>query len=188
MGVDKRHLVLGGQTIFSRSLHALSEVFETVVVSVALDHEDLPIGAHRVIRDEVPGYATLGGLVSVLRAVDTEWICAVACDMPMVNPRVLRYLVECKDDLDYVIPVLSTGPQPMHACYRKTCLPTFQDQVAKSDLRIQLVMKAPGLRGCQVPESDLVRVDPRLESFLNVNTPSDYEMVRKLMERRTNFL
>lgn len=181
MGRDKRLLEIGGTPLFSRVLGVLDELFAEVLVSVAETAEGLPPGRYRVVPDLMLGCATLGGLYSALQASKTEWICAVACDMPLIDPKLVQHLIGMRDAHDYVMPMLSTGPQPMLACYRKTCLPSLHQRLQKKDLRLHGLLEDGSLRGRLVPELELMRIDPQLRSFLNINTPADLEMVRKLL-------
>ncbi len=181
MGVDKRLLEIGGRTLLARALSVLDELFDEVLVSFADATTSVPVAGHRVVYDLMPNCATLGGLYSALTAVETDWVFALACDMPMVEPTVVASLIRRCDDEDYVVPVLSTGPQPMHACYRKTCLPALKRMAEAGELRLQGLMEEQMLHGIRVPEADLVALDTHLRSFLNVNTPADLEMVRKMV-------
>lgn len=182
MGGDKRLIEVAGRTLFARALGVLDEVFDQVLISFADPHTSVPVAGHRVVYDLVPDCATLGGLYSALTVVETDWIFALACDMPLVDRAVVDRLVRrCTGAADYILPVLSAGPQPMHACYRKTCLPSFKRMVEARELRLQTLMDDRTLHGIQVSEADLTPFDPYLRSFLNVNTPADLEMVRKLL-------
>ncbi len=181
MGVDKRFIKVGERSLFSRALDVLDRCFGTVVVSIADASVSLPAGRHRVLVDAIPGCATLGGLYTALKVMDAEWIFAAACDMPLLSPKVIEYLVDQRNEHDFVMPLLSTGPQPMCACYRRTCLPAVEGRIQRKDLRLHGLLEEPSLRGRLIPEAELVRLDPHLVSFLNVNTPADLELVRKLL-------
>lgn len=181
MGVDKRLIEIGDRTLFARALDVLEGIFSEIVISVAHSPENLPVGRHPVVLDCRPGLATLGGLYSVLQVVSSEWVFAVACDMPFLNPDLIRYLVGLRGGYDYVMPMLSTGPQPMHACYRISCVPVLAARMEGGDLRLHGLLEDPALRGLCVPEKELLQFDPHLRSFLNINSPSDLEMVRKLL-------
>lgn len=183
MGVDKRLLEVEGQTLLARALGVLDEVFDQVLVSFADRDSAVAVAGHRVVYDLLPNCATLGGLYSALTVAETEWLFAVACDMPLVESVVVDSLVRRCAGADYVVPVLSTGPQPMHACYRKTCLPVLKRMAEAGDLRLQALMEDPTLHGLQVSEAELLALDPHLRSFINVNTPADLEMVRKLLRQ-----
>lgn len=184
MGRDKRFLEVDGRSLFGRALDVLDQLFDAVIVSVAEPTSGLPVQHHRVVEDLIPGCATLGGLYTGLRSVATEWMFAVACDMPLLNQRLIRLLVERRNDFDYVMPALSIGPQPLHACYRRTCLVALERRVMRRDLRIVGLLEESSLKGCLITENEISDVDPRHLSFMNINTPADLELIRKLIEEQ----
>lgn len=106
--------------------------------------------------------------------------------MPLINRQVMRYLIAQREGADYVVPVLATGPQPMFACYHKTCLSALERMATAKELRLHALFDVPGLHGRVVTESELTPLDPQLLSFLNINTPADLELVRKLVAQRTS--
>ena len=185
MGVDKRFLQVGGQSLFSRAMDVLEEVFETVLVSVAQPIPELPVRGHRVVEDLIAGSATLGGLYTALQSAHTEWVFAVACDMPLLNARLVRTLVDRRNEYDYVMPMIAAGPQPMHACYRRSCLGVLERRIKNRLLQLSGILDERSLKGCVIPESELIPFDPNLLSFLNINTPADLELIRKFLEHKT---
>ena len=45
-----------------------------------------------------------------------------ACDMPFLNPEVVRDLCARAGSADVVIPVHAEGAEPLHALYSKDCI------------------------------------------------------------------
>ena len=70
MGEDKRHLVVGEQTLLERGLAVLHSIFQEVLVVIAQDSPPLGVDA-RVVRDLVPDCDSLGGLYSGLMQATT---------------------------------------------------------------------------------------------------------------------
>jgi molybdopterin-guanine dinucleotide biosynthesis protein A len=111
---------------------------------------------------------------------------AVAGDMPCLDRDTINVLAGQAEKADVVIASLSTGVQPMHAVYGKACLPILEHMMDEGDLKIQNLLNHPSLRVQYVDEAVLRAVDPQLRSFININTPADLEMVRKLLVARTH--
>ena len=84
MGQDKRFLSVGPGTLYGRSLAVLRAVFEQVVVVVAQDSPSIEAEVP-VLRDLIPDCGSLGGLYTGLKQAGTEWVFAVACDMPFLD-------------------------------------------------------------------------------------------------------
>jgi molybdenum cofactor guanylyltransferase len=180
MGVDKRFLELGGETLLRRALSVYERLFRDILIVVAEPVPELRALGHEIVTDLIPGCAALGGLYTGLSRARSPRVFAAACDMPFLNSAVIGHLLEFGDD-DVVMPKLATGLQPMHAVYAKTCLPYFEQMMAINNLSIQSVVEHHTLRTRYVPEEPLRTLDPQLLSFLNLNTPEDANLARDLI-------
>jgi molybdopterin-guanine dinucleotide biosynthesis protein A len=182
MGRDKRFLPLGGRTLLARALSVLENLFAEVLLSVAAPMPELAGLRHRVVADVLSGCATLGGLYSALLAAGTSRIFAAACDMPFLNPAVIRHMVNRDPQADLVIARLANGLHPMHAVYSKGCAPHLAEMAKQGNLKVQDLASRPGLAVTVIPEDELSPIDARLLSFMNINTPADLELARKLLQ------
>jgi molybdopterin-guanine dinucleotide biosynthesis protein A len=178
MGEDKRFLLIGERSLFDRSLSVLRSLFQDVLIVIAQDSSPLKAGVP-VLHDLVPDCGSMGGLYTGLRKASTEHVFVVACDMPFLNPEVIRYMVRLKSDADIVMPRLENGLQPTHALYSRRCLPVVEEMVRSRRVKIQDIVSHPSLRVRIITESELCEIDPAGRSFLNVNTPLDLESARK---------
>ncbi len=181
MGRDKRLLELGGQTLLQRSLSVLQSLFDEVLIALAEPLPQLTGQGYRVVMDRIPNCATLGGLYTGLSSASHPRIFAVGCDMPFLNPAVIRRLAERGAQVDVAMPTLATGLQPMHAVYSKACLPHLERMAKAQELKVQGLSEVPDLTVRLVSEKDFLDVDPQLLSFFNINTPADLEFARKLL-------
>ena len=180
MGADKRFLEVGDKTLVDRALEIYEQLFEEILVVVAEPTADLASHRHRVHVDLIPDCGSLGGLYTGLSGATRDGVFAAACDMPFLNPMVIAHLVSLSPESDIVMPKLATGLQPMHAVYGKTCLPHFRRMIDAGRLTIQEVTQNASLNVRYVQEDELRKIDSRLLSFLNLNTPADLEFARKL--------
>lgn len=184
MGLDKRFLELEGRTLLERTLSAMDAVFSDVLVVVAGPDPRLDSLSRRVVTDLIPNCAALGGLYTGLSLAGTPRIFAVAADMPLLNPAMMTRIVALGGHADVAMVRLASGLQPMHAMYSKACLPHLQRMAAAGDLTIQNLSRIPDLSVRIISEEEVVDIDPRLLSFLNINTPADLEFVRKISAER----
>jgi molybdopterin-guanine dinucleotide biosynthesis protein A len=136
-----------------------------------------------VVRDLIPDCGSLGGLYTGLKQASTEHVFVVACDMPFLNPLVIRHFVNLRMQADIVMAKLSNGLHPMHAVYGKPCLPFLEQMIAARNLKIQDLAGQSALRIRFVTATDLASLDPTARSFHNVNTPADLEAARALTTR-----
>lgn len=185
MGRDKRLLELEGATLFARALSVLDDLFPEVLIAVA---DALPEGVevgHRVVTDLIPACAALGGVYTGLSLATHPRVFVAACDMPLLSATVIRAMVERDPRADVVMAQLAHGLQPMHAVYSKRCLPRFEAMAREGNLKIQDVAQQEGLLIRIVPEEELRAMDSHVLSFLNINTPADLELARKLLASRS---
>ena len=185
MGVDKRFLLIGEQTLFERTLGVLQSIFQTVCVVIAPDSPPLEAEVP-VVRDLVAGCGSLGGLYTGLKQAHTEYVFVVACDMPFLNPTLVRYMVSLKDKADIVMVRLEQGLQPTHALYGRRCLPVIEGMLPVRQLKIQYLATHPSLHTRLVAESELRKIDHKGLSFINVNTPADLDAARMRHARGTD--
>ncbi len=183
MGEDKRFIKIGVQTLFDRVVDCVESLFEEVIVSVASEPNGLPTRGHRIVADVMPNCATLGGVYSSLEASIREWIFAIACDMPLVNPSVIYRLADARDNVDFVMARVKSRLQPMHAFYRKTCLPVLAEMARGGDFRLQGLVSNRMLQGLVLTDFEVIRSADEELSFLNVNSPADLALARRLIEQ-----
>ena len=182
MGEDKRHLVVGEQTLLERGLAVLRSIFQDVLVVIAQDSPSLGVDA-RVVRDQVPDCGSLGGLYTGLIQATTPWVFAVACDMPFLNHAVIAQFTNRRGAVDIVMAKLAGQLHPMHALYGKRCLPVVEQMIQVRQLKIQGMVSQSSLRVQYVTEEDLFTLDPSYRSFYNVNTVAELEEARLLLTR-----
>lgn len=177
MGKDKALLPLGGRTLLEHVLDRVKPLTEDVVV-VTRDprrFQDLPA---RVVGDEPGPRGALTGLYSGLRATRNDLALAVACDMPFLNLRLIRYMALLAPGHDVVIPRVRGFLEPLHAFYRKSCLGPIREVLDRGEQKV--IAFFPQVRVRVVEGWNLEVFDPAYRSFINVNTPEDWETVQRL--------
>jgi molybdopterin-guanine dinucleotide biosynthesis protein A len=181
LGQDKALLSLrDGRPLIAHVIARLAPLVVEVVV-VATDGERLGPLAARVVPDAFPDGGALGGIYTGLAAAGQEHSLVVACDMPLLSLALLRHLLAQPRDFDVLLPRLADGQvEPLHAVYSKACLEPIRRQLAAGRRRI--VSFLGDVRVRYVEEAELRRLDPRLQSFFNVNTPADLAELPQLLQ------
>lgn len=182
MGEDKRHLLVGEQTLLERGLAVLRATFQDVLVVIAQDSPPLDVEAH-VVRDLVPDCGSLGGLYTGLMQASTPYIFVVACDMPFLDPAVIAQFTSRRANVDIVMAKLGSRMHSMHALYSKQCVPVVERMIQARQLKIQEMVSDRSLQVRYVTEGDLRAIDPSGRSFQNVNTQADLEAARSLLDQ-----
>jgi molybdopterin-guanine dinucleotide biosynthesis protein A len=185
MGEDKRFILVGQRTLFERSCAVLCGLFEQVCVVIAQDSPSLQTEVP-VVRDLIPDCGSLGGLYTGLRLAKTQHIFLAACDMPFLNPDVIRYMVHLKDQADIVISRWVTRLQPTHAVYGRNCLPVIEEMMKLHNRKIHGMIGHPALRVSFITEREIQQIDHDGRSMFNINTPSDLEHARSVHDADTD--
>lgn len=180
MGTNKALLQFDdGTSVIQRIIGLASELCEEVllVTNTPAEYEHLGLP---MFGDVIPGASSLGGIYSGLVHATHGRSLVLSCDLPLLVPELLRFLLAVPFDYDLLIPFLEGRQQPLHAIYSKTCLPAIKAQIETGDLKIVRLLEA--LHGRVLTEADL---RPEwLQSFRNMNTPRDWAAVKQLAASR----
>jgi molybdopterin-guanine dinucleotide biosynthesis protein A len=142
-----------------------------------------------VVPDRFPGAGTLGGIATALAAASHEHCLVVACDMPFLNPALLRWLAGLPRDYDALVPRLPGESrqggdfvfQTLHAIYARSCLPAIERRLGDGQLRVVGFFEEVRVR--VAGEREVRALDPDLRSFFNANTPEAAAEARRWLER-----
>ena len=185
LGADKSFLLLDGQPLIARTVQQLSTLSDDLIVVTNTPERFEPLGlATRLVTDERPGEGSLMGIYSGLKAARHPHALVVACDMPLLNLSLLAYMLSIMRGYDVVVPRLAGMLEPLHAVYARTCLPWIARLLDEG--RRKIVAFFPYVKVRHLEEVEIDRFDPLHLSFVNINTPEDWEQVQGLLSTRNN--
>jgi molybdopterin-guanine dinucleotide biosynthesis protein A len=179
MGHDKALLQLNDQPLIGVVAEQLRGVADEVIV-VADEGERYRSFADRTVPDVYAGVGTLGGIHAGLLAAAHDLAVVVACDMPSLDPQVLAWFLAAADGADLVVLCHDKGVEPLHAVYRKSCLPAIEATI-RSGERCAFAFYDQ-IRVRYVAPEELAALDPELRSFANVNTPAQWREAVRLAQ------
>lgn len=172
MGRPKALLPFAGEPLIAHVVRGLKTMFAEVVV-VAAPEQELPVLPAVLVRDQVAYQGPVSGIYHGLKA-STKDVCFVtSCDAPFLNLPLIAHLVSRIADVDVVVPCWRERLQPLHAAYRTRVLPLLWTQLERGELRPTLLYDK--VRTRKIQEDEILRFDPDGLSFLNMNTPEDYQ-------------
>jgi molybdopterin-guanine dinucleotide biosynthesis protein A len=184
-GAPKALARIGGVRVIDRAIDVLRAALGTDDVVAIINDADLArqVGLpHRpdVIREAGP----LGGVHAALlwaQERGEDGILIVGCDMPFLEPALLREIAARGGGADAVLPESEgrRGVEPLCAYYGTACAAAIEAAVAEGDRRMIGFLER--VRSERVP-LDVVRSfgDPA-RMFLNVNTPGDRAAADRLV-------
>ncbi|HEY9898516.1 MAG TPA: molybdenum cofactor guanylyltransferase [Pantanalinema sp.] len=177
MGRDKSRLPFGDEPLAARVYNTLGRVFPRVVV--VTNQPDFPVAGAFCIGDRHPGNGPLEGLASAFEAIEADRVLLVACDMPFLEPALLRALASEPDDADVIAPCTPRGREPLLAIYSRRLLPVLRERLGAGDCRVCGLID--DVRYREIPPEALRAHDPELRSFWNLNHPEDYAQALALL-------
>jgi molybdopterin-guanine dinucleotide biosynthesis protein A len=177
MGTDKAFLKLGDRTLVEHILQQVETLSDDLLL-VGGDLDRMTGLPARLVEDEPGPSGALLGLYSGLKAARSDLALAIACDMPFLNLRLIRYMVLLAHGHDVVVPRMEDYLEPLHAIYRKSCLGAMEALLQQGKRRITAFY--PDVHVRYVDRSQLAIFDPAHRSFVNVNTPEQWEQALRL--------
>ena len=181
LDTDKAFLEIGGQVLIEGIVEKMARIGDEVII-VTNSPQRYGYLEARLVSDVYPGKGALGGIYSGLKAARSPHSLVVACDMPFLDLRLLRYMILLSSGQDVVIPRVEGLTEPLHAIYSKRCLQPIERVLAAGSLKI--IDFFPEVRVRYVEKQEIELLDPKHLSFFNINTPADLEKARSLARRK----
>ncbi|HET7011134.1 MAG TPA: molybdenum cofactor guanylyltransferase [Anaerolineales bacterium] len=178
MGTDKGLVLLAGRPLVVHVLDRLKPLADESLVTTNHPEGYAFLGL-RMASDAEPGAGALAGLATALEAASGERVILVACDMPFVQPKLVRRLLELAEDHDAVVPRRAGEFEPLLAVYRRRCLEPIREALAAGKNRV--ISFFPSVRLRPVDEAEWSPLDPAARSFFNVNTPEDVAIAERML-------
>ena len=177
MGQNKAFLEVQGERIIDRIRRIFTDLFQEVllVTNSPRDYLDLNL---RIVTDLYREKGALGGIFTGLFHASFSHAFVTACDMPFLHKELISHLVRLSPAYDIVIPRTDDGLQPLHAVYSQRCLPFMEDLLRRGNLKILDFFHRVKKR--EVLTGEIIPLDPRLSSFLNLNSPEDLARIQSV--------
>lgn len=178
MGQNKALIRLGKLTVLERVINAVESLTDDLFLVADTPEPYQPFGLP-VAPDLLPGKAALGGIYTALSHARHEWALVLACDMPLLEPRVLVFQSTFRPQADVVTPCVGPNPETLHTFYRKPCLPAIRKRLAADQLKVTGFFDE--VRVVYLSAETLRPFSPRLHCLLNINTPQDLRLAQTLL-------
>lgn len=176
MGTNKSLLPLAGARFIDHVYRTCADLFAEVIIVTNTPglYADLPC---RKVPDLFIAQGSLAGIHAGLSQSRTDKIFVVACDMPFLNPALVRRICASAASADVIIPRSRSGHEPLHALYDQRCLTRMAEQLASG--RSRIIDFFPQVKVEELPVAAWEDLDPHGLSFRNINTPEEYYALRR---------
>jgi len=171
MGSDKAWLEIGGRPMIEHVIAALLPVTASVAIianSPEYDRLGFPVFA-----DTHKNVGPLEAIRTALSNSSTPRLVMVACDLPLVSPEFVKFLLSVPSDDQVLVPIGPDGKlEPMCSIYWKETLPVITDLIQQGKRKISLLFERVPTRFVSFDE--ISHLKDSQSFFDNVNTPADY--------------
>jgi molybdopterin-guanine dinucleotide biosynthesis protein A len=169
-GSNKALVEIEGVRLIERVVGVMKSIFHRVILLTNTPEEytylRLPM-----VEDLIKGLGPMGGIYTGLMTMSDETGFLVACDMPFLSGKLIRHMVEVRDDFDTVVPRMDWMLEPLHALYSKKCIPVIREAIEERQYQIAKCFARMRVR--YMDEEEIRLWDQDLRSLFNINKPQD---------------
>ncbi len=176
MGTDKAFLEFSGRSLLTNALDlALSVATEVRIVGDPAKFSAFGTVVQDVYRDRGP----LGGVHAALANSHTELNLMIGVDLPLLDARFLKHLIDAAGDCDALVtvPRLHGHYEPLCAVYRKPFEALADAALAANRNKVDALFSATPIRLVNDDELATGGFSPAM--FRNVNTPEDWRQIQE---------
>ena len=176
MGAEKSLLLLMEKPLVQWVFEEISEVVDEVLVSISTTPSPtllkILIPSTVIFKDITPGKGPIEGLLLSFKKAKGEYVAVAPCDTPFIKKELYTLLYRKANGKDGAVPVVNGFYEPLHAVYRRDSFLHAIEKVISSG-KSKPIDAYQYLDLEYVSEDALTKIDPNLESFMNINTLSD---------------
>jgi len=169
-GTNKALAKINGIPLIENVIRVMGSLFQDLVLITNTPDEyaylELPM-----YEDLIKGLGPIGGIYTALNSITNDAGFFVACDMPFLNPDLIRHLVGIRGDFDVVVPEISGKMETLHALYAGRCIPAVRKLIDVHEYQTIRIFPEVSVR--YLKENEIRRFDPELRSFFNINRPEE---------------
>lgn len=183
MGTNKSFVLFAGKPMIEVMIERIRGVFSLPPILITNSPELYSYLGLEMVEDIVKERGPLGGIHAGLKNSTTQFNFIFGCDMPFLNLDLINYMTErVGEDTDIVIPRYGNCVEPLYAIYSRACLRAIETQINLGSLRIQSFFSQ--VKISYIDQSEIVRFDPELTCFSNINTKEDLEQAQASWQER----
>lgn len=170
-GFDKAFLKIKNEPLIRRQVRLLRRCFDKVIIVTNSPQKYKGLRSVRLITDIVSHQGPLGAILSGLEASPDQYNFVIACDMPFINTRLIKYMYKNISGYDAVVPKINNRYEPLFSVYSKSCLCYIKKMISKKSLKISGLFPSIKLR--VVTKNEISQFAPPEKIFANINNARD---------------
>jgi len=178
-GEDKAFIKIGGTRLIDRITEEMKTIFKRVILITNEKKKYEYLGVP-MVEDIVKGLGPIGGIYTGLMSIPDQAGFFVACDMPLINRQLVRYMVDIKGNHRAVVPSVADNIEPLHAIYFQSCLKSIRNLIESKRYQVRLFYDHIPVR--YVKEDEIRKFCCPSRVFLNINTPDEFAKIHSLIK------
>jgi molybdenum cofactor guanylyltransferase len=178
-GLIKSKLIIGGQTIISRIIDTIHDIFREIII-ITNTPEEFSEYKYKTAGDHFVKAGPLGGIHAALKTSMNEAVFVFAGDMPFLDKSLIIEQIHAYDTGNYEIfaPRINEKIEPLHAIYNKSILNKLEDYLANNrSYAVRDFLELINAGYMQLEETERTT-----KAFLNINRPSDISVVEQMLK------
>ena len=180
-GRIKSNIEIGGETIISRIINTINDLFDEVIIVTNNPGEFADYSNYKITGDHILNAGPLGGIHAGLKASSNKAVFVFAGDMPLLSRRLIINQIDFynRNQCEVTIPLIAGEIEPLHSIYSGLLISRIEDYLL-------------GDNGCSVREF-IKLTDVRYMSleasaenknvFTNVNSQADISVAEKILSK-----
>ena len=187
-GEDKGLVLLAGKTLVSYVVERVNSIVNETLVIVSSEkqkHEYSKVlpKQTKLFVDVTDSQSPLVGAMTGLKEATGAFSILLACDTPFISTKILQLLYDLCKGKSAVIPRWPTGYiEPLQAVYEtKPALLAAKQALSQKNMNMQsMIANLKKVR--YVSTMLLEQIEPKLETFFNINTIEDLKNAKTLLK------
>lgn len=185
-GSDKGILKIANISLINHVVKKVASVVNEIII-ITNSKKKINLYSREIIGTKVDFYLDLydgigpvGGVLTGLKYSKGNYSLIVPFDTPFLSKKILALLFDLCKHRSAVIPRWPNGHiEPLHSVYdTKEACGAALDSVNKKEKKVRSIIQR--LKNVYYISTEILQsFDPKLLTFLNVNTPSDLEIAKK---------
>jgi molybdopterin-guanine dinucleotide biosynthesis protein A len=174
-GITKANVVIDGETIISRIMSTISDLFDEIIIVTNKPEEFQEFIQYKIVKDQYLKAGPLGGIHAALKASSEDAIFIFAGDMPFLDKEIISDQINefNKRGHDVFIPKVDQFVEPLHAIYRKSALNHLEKFLLEGKSRaVRDFLSEVNVGYFQLPKTEKTKL-----AFANINSPSDLNKI-----------
>jgi molybdenum cofactor guanylyltransferase len=170
-GRMKSKIVVDGETIISRILTVIKDIFEEIIIVTNNPEEFSDFKFCIIVHDEILNAGPLGGIHAAMKASSFDAVFIFAGDMPFIDRNVILKMIEAckKSDCDALIPKVGEYIEPLHSIYRQTIINHLEAYLKSGRSKaVRDFIELINVEFLQYENTEIIK-----RAFTNINSPTD---------------